>query len=115
MQHKTYTLKGNSIAGPVNDFVCGYYQEAYKSPYDGGFLLVYEDYSFLNGNDIMVCLRVDTTKEMQGVIIIEMISGGGSGNIITGELFGSENRKIKHFTGSLLEFCEQQQIKLVAD
>ena len=53
MEHKTFILKGKNITEPVGQFVRHYYQEVFLSEYLGGFLIVYEDYSFLNGNDIM--------------------------------------------------------------
>lgn len=115
MQQKIYRLKGDDILEPVNEFVRSHYQEAYESAYEGGYLRMYEDYSILNGNDIMVCIRVDTSSAASGHIVIEIISGGGSDNPITGEFLGSENRRIKGFTKSLETFCESRHIILDAE
>ena len=112
MQHQTFTLKGDNILEPVTEFVRFYYQEAFLSEYLGGFLMVYEDYSFLNSNQLMICLRVDSTAHQHGVIKIEMISGGGSGDLVIGEVFGSEKRRINHFEEKLEEFCKEKGIAL---
>jgi histidinol phosphatase-like PHP family hydrolase len=112
MQHKTFTLKGENIIAPVSEFVRFYYQEAFLSEYLGGFLMVYEDYSFLNSNQLMICLRVDSTAHQQGIIKIEMISGGGSGDLLLGEVLGSEKRRISHFAERLQEFCREKGIVL---
>jgi len=112
MQHQTFILKGEHILEPVSEFVRFYYQEAFLSEYLGGFLMVYEDYSFLNSNDIMICLRLDSTASEQGIIKIEMISGGGSGDLLLGEVLGSEKRRISHFAERLEEFCKEKGIVL---
>jgi len=110
MLHQTYSLRGNDLLQPVYDFVCGHYQQAYETHYPGGYLRLYEDYSFSGGNDLMVCLRVDISREKEGIIIIEIISGGGSDLMFWNDVGYSENRRIKHFRNRLLEFCQQQQI-----
>ncbi|GAB2813675.1 hypothetical protein [Ferruginibacter profundus] len=112
MEHQTFILKGKNIATSVSEFVRHYYQEAFLSEYLGGFLMVYEDYSLLNGNDIMICLRLDSTASEEGIIKIEMISGGGSDNLVTGALFGSEKRRIRHFAEALNVFCAEKNIVL---
>jgi hypothetical protein len=112
MEHKTFTLKGKNIKEPISEFVRYYYQEAFLSEYLGGFLMVYEDYSLLNGNDMMICLRLDSTASEEGIIKIEMISGGGSDSLVTGAAFGSEKRRIKHFAEALQAFCEEKKIAL---
>ncbi len=112
MEHKTFILKGKNIAEPVGQFVRLYYQEVFLSEYLGGFLMVYEDYSFLNGNDIMICLRVDSSASEEGIIKIEMISGGGSSSMATGALFGSEKRRITEFEDNLEKFCREKEIVL---
>lgn len=89
-----------------------YYQEAFLSEYLGGFLMVYEDYSLLNGNDIMICLRLDSSEITKGIIKIEMISGGGCGDTLLGDIFGSEKRRITHFEEKLEEFCREKGIVL---
>lgn len=112
MQHQTFILKGENIVEPVSHFVRYYYQEAFLSEYLGGFLMVYEDYSFLNSNDLMICLRLDSTASEQGILKIEMISGGGSSDLLLGEVFGSEKRRISHFEERLTEFCKEKGIAL---
>jgi len=112
MQHQTFVLKGKDILEPVSQLVRHYYQEAFLSEYLGGFLMVYEDYSLLNGNDIMICLRLDSSEQQNGIIKIQMISGGGNGDLLVGDIFGSENRRIKHFAERLEEFCKEKGIVL---
>ena len=112
MEHKTFTLKGKNIAEPVSQFVRHYYQEAFLSEYLGGFLMVYEDYSFLNSNQMMVCVRLDTTEKENGIIKIEVISGGAGSDMVGGDIFGSESRRINAFEDSLAQFCKEKNIEL---
>ncbi len=112
MQHKTFILKGENIAEPVSELVRYYYQEAFLSEYLGGFLMVYEDYSFLSGNQLMICLRLDSSQQQQGIIKIEMISGGGSSDLLVNDGLGSEKRRINHFKERLEEFCKDKGIAL---
>lgn len=113
MVSKTFTLSGNDIQEAVCNFVRQYYQQAHESNYPGGFIRLYEDYSFLNENDIVNCFRVDFTNASQGKIIIEMISGGSwsSSSWLGGG--DSEHRRIKHFRERLEEFCKEMKIELV--
>lgn len=112
MVTKTFTLNGTDIQESVSNFVRQYYQQAHESNYPGGFIRLYEDYSFLNDNDIVNCFRVDFSDALQGKIIIEMISGGSwsSENWVGSD--GSEYRRIKHFKERLEEFCKEMNIEL---
>lgn len=74
--------------------------------------MVYEDYSFLNGNDIMICLRVDSSEVDKGIVKIEMISGGGSSSLIADTGAGSELQRIRHFAEKLEAFCKEKGITL---
>jgi len=110
MHYCKFILTGKNLQDRVSDFVRLYYQEAYETEYPGGFLRVYEDYSFLNENYLMVCIRVDLTEVEKGVMKIEMISGGGSGSLFFKIEWGSENRRIKHFKKDLEEFCRTHEV-----
>jgi hypothetical protein len=112
MQHQTFILKGQDILEPVSQFTRLYYQDSFLSEYLGGFLMVYEDYSLLNGNDIMICLRVDSSEAVKGIVKIEMISGGGSSSLIGDNTFGSEQRRINHFAEKLEAFSKEKGIEL---
>lgn len=112
MVTKTFTLTGNNIQEPVCHFVRQYYQQAHESNYPGGFIRLYEDFSFLNDNDIVNCFRVDFSDASQGKMIVEMISGGsypGSTGLWPGT---SEHRRIKHFRERLEAFCREMKIEL---
>ncbi len=112
MQHQTFILKGKDILEPLSQFTRLYYQDSFLSEYLGGFLMVYEDYSFLNGNDIMICLRVDSSEADKGIVKIEIISGGGRSSLIGDNTFGSEQRRINHFAEKLEAFCNEKGIVL---
>lgn len=104
MQHKTFTVNATKGKQAIENFVRHYYQQAYESRYSGGFIRVYEDYSLLNENQLMVCLRVDSSKENE--VIIEMIVGGASSSLLFGAWDGSESRRIEHFEERLKGFCK---------
>jgi hypothetical protein len=110
MQHRTFILTGENLMDRVSDFVRLYHQEAYETEYTGGFMRVYEDYSFVNGNDIMVCIRVDTAEAEKGTMRIEIISGGGNSSLLLKNTWGSESRRIKHFQKELAEFCKTHSV-----
>jgi len=114
MHYKTFTLKGQNILEPVSDLVRRHYddEESYVSEYIGGFLIVYEDYSFLNSNQLMVCIRFDSTESEKGVITIEVIAGGAGRGVLFGDIFGSENRRINDFEDRLANFCREKNITL---
>jgi hypothetical protein len=112
MQHQTFILKGQDILEPVSQFTRLYYQDSFLSEYLGGFLMVYEDYSLLSGNDIMICLRVDSSEADKGIVKIEMISGGGSNSLIFDSGSYSEKKRITHFTERLEAFCKERGIEL---
>ena len=109
---QTYLLHSLNIEGPLKEFIRSFQPQAYESNYQGGFLRVYEEYSILNSNQLMVCIRVDTTKTAQGNITIEVISGGGANSPFFKASFGSEKRRIKNFGNALEGFCSQQNIRL---
>lgn len=111
---KTFTLTGTNIQDTVCNFVRQYQQQAHESNYPGGFIRLYEDFSFLNGNDIVNCLRVDYSDIDHGRMIIEMISGGSSSTTFWPGNTRSENRRIKHFAEKLEAFCEEKNITLQA-
>ena len=115
MHHKTFALKGQNILEPLSHFVKKYYRDSddvYISEYTGGFLVAYEDYSFLNSNQMMVCLRLDSSEHEKGIIKIEVISGGGSSSLAMGDVFGSEKRRISEFAEELEKFCKGKNITL---
>jgi hypothetical protein len=112
MVHQSFILSGeNCTAEAVTEFVRFYYQQAYETHYPGGFMRVYEDYSFMNGNQLMVCLRVDLSKSGEQEVIIEMICGGGSTGPFDDFTMGSEDRRIKRFREKLAEFCEERGLE----
>jgi hypothetical protein len=111
MQSKTFRICGENIAEPIIQFVRSFYQKAHESEYPGGLLRVYEDYSLMNGNQIMVCLRLDLTKSEDGMVEIEVIAGGGSGSMLFGEVMGSERRRIRDFSNELHFFCEEMKYR----
>lgn len=110
MQHRNFILRGTNIKEPITELIQQYHQESFISEYPGGFMLAYEDFSFLNSNYILICLRVDYSED--GVIKIEMLSGGAAGAVMLGDLYGSENRRIKHFNDRLEEFCKERGIEM---
>jgi Family of unknown function (DUF6054) len=114
MVTQTFFLNGEDIEATVINFTRNYYPQAYESNYPGGFLRVYEEYSFLNSNQLMVCIRVDTTNAAKGEITIEVISGGSSGSPFFKGWWGSEKRRIKNFGKALEEFCYQENIRFEA-
>lgn len=112
MVAQIFTLTGGNIQEPVCNFVRQYYQQAHESNYPGGFIRLYEDYSFLNDNDIVNCLRVDYSDASKDKVFIEMISGGSWSS---DNWFGSgtsEHRRIKHFREKLEEFCKAKNIEV---
>jgi hypothetical protein len=112
MVTQTFLLHGRNIAGQVTEFIRSYHPESYESNFQGGLLRVYEEYSILNSNQLMVCIRLDVTKADQGEITIEVISGGGSGTPFFRAWWGSEKRRVKNFGKALEGFCSQQNIRL---
>ena len=111
MQHRTYILTGENLQDRVSDFVRMYYQEAHESEYPGGLLRVYEDYSFMNGNYMMVCIRVDFSEVDRGKMKLEFISGGAGDSLFIKDTWGSENRRIEHFQKNLQEFCRTHAVE----
>lgn len=115
MINNSYTLTGRNIEVRVTEFVRDFFQSAYESNYKGGFLRVFEDYSFWNKNNFMVCIRVDTTDAETGKIRIEVITGGNGDKVFVSSIFGSERRRIKGFAKNLQTFCNEQMINYTAD
>ena len=76
---------------------------------------MFEDYSFWNKNNFLVCIRVDTSDAENGKIRIEVISGGKSEQVLVSSIFGNERRRIKGFAKSLHTFCNEQMINYTAD
>lgn len=112
MRNKVFTIQGNNIEDPVLMFIRSYNRDAFETNYTGGFLRMYEDYSFLNSSYITVCLRVDTTELTRNKIVIEVITGGASGSRFFDRLFGTERRRIEDFEGRLEFLCKQKGFKL---
>lgn len=112
MHHKTYLLQGADLAEPVTRFVQHYWPDAYESTYDGGFLRAFEDYSWMNSNGILVCIRVSTLRAAEGEVEIEVIAGGARNSLIFDVGWGSENRRIARFEKELLPFCKANNINV---
>lgn len=112
MRSKTFIVKGEESLNWVTDFTRQYNQKAHESTFDGGFLRVYEDYSFLVGNDLVVCIRVDSSLSDQGIILIEFIVGGGGTSAFGFNLFARNNSRINHFRDRLSEFCRAEGFSL---
>jgi len=110
---KIYHITGSNLQQPLEEFVRMHHQQAHESVYPGGFIRLYEDYSFLNGNDIMVCVRVDSTAAVSNKMSIEFIAGGsGEGLFSTGDGWGSERRRVSKFNNDLLDFCAANQFEV---
>lgn len=112
MQNKLFTILGENIADPVLMFIRNYNKDAFESNYNGGFLRMYEDYSYLNSSYITVCLRVDTSEISSNKIVVEVITGGASGSKFFDRLFGTEKRRIGDFEERLQLLCEQKGFTL---
>ncbi len=112
MQSKLFTIQGSNIEEPVLMFIRSYNRDAFETCYAGGFLRMYEDYSFLNSSYITVCLRVDTSEISNNKLILEVITGGASGSRFFDRLFGTEKRRIQDFEGRLQLLCEQKGFTL---
>lgn len=112
MRHKTYSLQGHDLEGPVTRFIEQYWQQAHESVYEGGFIRTFEEYSWMNSNRMLVCLRVDTSRAHQGEMDIEIIVGGAGGGFFFSFNWGTESRRIKRFERELLAFCKEQQINV---
>lgn len=112
MEVQKFSLKAPGLLNEVSDFVNNFWQEAYHSEFNGGFLRVYEDYSFLNGNNIVVFIRLDSTEYTSGIIRIEIIAGGAADNILNITNWGSEERRVNKFRNRLIDFCEENNLEL---
>lgn len=114
MHHKTYLLRGADLTDPVTRLVQNYFCEesdtVYESTYEGGYLLAFEDYSWLNGNAIMVCIRVNSTRAASGEVEIEILSGGANSSMLQNVDWGSEKRRIKRFEKELMGFCKEMGV-----
>ena len=113
MKSQLYKIQGEENLQKVSDFVREYHQQAHESCYDGGFLRVYEDYSFLMGNDLVVCIRVDLNEVKDNKIVIEFIVGGGSSGLFGRNLWTRNNSRINHFKDRLREFCAANNLQVV--
>lgn len=105
MQSQTFVITGQDFLEPISTFVRHYHQVAHESSYQGGFIRLYEDYSFLAGNDLMICIRLDAAAALEGKVLIEFIAGGGSGYPFFRNLFTRNNSRIRHFRNQLEAFC----------
>lgn len=115
MISNSYTLTGRNIEARVTEFVRNFFQSAYESNYKGGFLRVFEDCSFWNKNNFMVCIRVDTTDAENGKVRIEVIAGGNGDKVLVSSIFNSDRRRINGFAKDLQNFCTEQMISYTAD
>lgn len=112
MRSSTFIIKGEDPHSKVTDFIRQYHQKAHESTFEGGFLRVYEDYSFLVGNDLVICIRVDMNLMDQGIILIEFIVGGGGTSAIGFNLFARNNSRVNHFRDRLTAFCHAEGFSL---
>lgn len=112
MYSRIFHIAGAALQQPVEDFVRMHHQQAHESIYSGGFIRLYEDYSFINENDLMVCIRVDATEASSGKMTIEFIAGGGRQGLINWGSSGSEQRRANKFRENLIEFCTAHQYQL---
>jgi hypothetical protein len=108
-----FTIKGKDAQPVCETFVRMHHQIAHESVYPGGFIRLYEDYSFLNGNDMVVCIRVDATEAASDKMLIEFIAGGENDDIFkSNDSWGSGNRRLKKFANDLQDFCNENQLQL---
>lgn len=113
MKSQFFKIQGEEKLEMVSDFVREYHQQAHESSYAGGFLRVYEDYSFFMGNDLVVCIRVDLNEVKNNKIVIEFIVGGGSNGFLGRDLWTRNNSRIRHFKDRLREFCAVNNLQVV--
>jgi len=112
MHYKKYEIEGTDAVSDITRFVKCYYLRAYESNFPNGFIWVYEDYSFLNGSDLMVCIRVDISNAAENKILVEFIAGGGGSGLFFKLNSGGESRRVKKFTNDLIAFCNERSLKL---
>jgi Family of unknown function (DUF6054) len=112
MYSKKYEIEGADAVLDITAFVRSYYLDAYESKYPNGFIRVYEDYGFLAGNDLMVCIRVDVSNAAEKIILVEFIAGGGSSGFFIKWSAGSESRRVKKFTRDIVDFCKERALKI---
>lgn len=112
MRSTTFIIKGDDPLNAVSDFIRQYHQQAHESTYDGGFIRLYEDYSFLLGNDLVIGVRVDCNLATQGVILIEFIVGGGGTSPFGLNSWSRNKNRVKHFREQLNEFCHTNGFSL---
>ena len=113
MKSQFFKIQGEEKLEMVSDFVREYHQQAHESSYAGGFLRVYEDYSFFMGNDLVVCIRVDLNEVKNNKIVIEFIVGGGSSGLFGRNLLTRNNSRISHFKDRLRDFCAANNLLVV--
>lgn len=112
MELQVFTLTGTGIEDALTAFVRSHCADGYESSYQGGCLWAYEDYTLLNNNYIMVCIRLDSTNADKGIIRIEAIAGGGAHGILNITDWGSEERRLNRFRNKLIDFCEERNIDI---
>lgn len=113
MKSQVYKIQGEENLQKVSDFIREYHQQAHESNYEGGFLRVYEDYSFFMGNDLIICIRVDLNGVKDNKMVIEFIVGGGSNAPFGRNLWTRNNSRINHFKDRLREFCAANNLQVV--
>jgi hypothetical protein len=111
MVTQRFTIYGENLTEPVIQFIRQFRQEAYESEYPGGLLRAYEDFSLLNGSELMVCIRLDLTAANTGSVMLEVIAGGASDSFFLGDWVGSENRRIRDFRQELKSFCKNMKYR----
>jgi hypothetical protein len=110
-----YTIHGRNLEEKISGFVRNFYASAYESSYKGGFVRIFEDNNFFNKINYIVIIRVDTTEVENGIIKIEVISGGAEDRVLIPSIFGGEKRRVKGFAKELQEFCNEHFINYTAD
>lgn len=110
MLYKSYGLQINSKEAALHRFIEEFWLNCYESHYPGGYIRVFEDYSFANSNMLVVFIRVDSNRLTQGEIEIEIIVAGAANGLFSSLNWGSEGRRIKRFEKELLAFCRDNAI-----
>jgi hypothetical protein len=110
-----YTIKGRNLEEKISGFVRDFNSSAYEGKFNGGFVRIFEDNNFFNKNNYMVFIRVDTTESENGLIKIEIISGGAEDQVLIPSIFGGDKRRVKQFGKALQEFCKEHFIDYDSD
>lgn len=108
-----FLVQGENLEHQLKEFIHYYNQNNHTSIYPGGLIHCHEDYSLLNENRLMVCIRLDTCRAADNIYLIEIIAGGALDGLIN--LFGSggaEHRRIERFREKLETFCKTHKANL---